>query len=206
MRHLTYKVAATVFLLLIFSVIGFAQGVVVSQTFTVEPGRYSYFQFFVSSAGTKVVGRFHAQGGRGNDIETFIVDEDGFENYSNRHQVRTYYNSGRVTVGTINTALNPGKYYLIFNNGFSTFSNKVVEAHVVLINYSAPAYTPRERRIVGSSTTKLLNVRSAPSPHAPVIGHVRKYEKLYVRRVLGSWTEIEWNGDVGYVLSRYVGY
>lgn len=104
---------------------------IVTEPFTVEPGHYRYFPFTVGDRAT-VAGRFRAQGGSGNDIEVYILDEDGFENYRNGHRVQTYYNSGRVTVGTINVALGSGSYYLVFNNSFSTVSNKAVNARVEL--------------------------------------------------------------------------
>jgi hypothetical protein len=104
---------------------------IVTEPFTVEPGHYRYFPFTVEDRAT-VAGRFRAQGGSGNDIEVYILDEDGFENYRNGHRVQTYYNSGRVTVGTINVALGSGSYYLVFNNSFSTVSNKAVNARVEL--------------------------------------------------------------------------
>lgn len=104
---------------------------IVTEPFTVEPGHFRYFLFTVGDRAT-VAGRFRAQGGSGNDVEVYILDEDGFENYRNGHRVQTYYNSGRVTVGTINVTLGAGSYYLVFNNSFSTVSNKAVSARVEL--------------------------------------------------------------------------
>jgi emp24/gp25L/p24 family/GOLD len=104
---------------------------IVAEPFTVEPGHFRYFPFTVGDHAI-VAGRFRAQGGSGNDVEVYILDGDGFENYRNGHRVQTYYNSGRVTVGTINVTLGPGSYYLVFNNSFSTVSNKAVSARVEL--------------------------------------------------------------------------
>ncbi len=102
------------------------------ETFTVAPGSYKYFRFNASENGAKVSGKFRAEGGSGNDIEVFLLDEDGFENYRNGHDTKTYYNSGRVTVGRINVRLGEGEYYLVFNNGFSSFSNKVVTSDIFI--------------------------------------------------------------------------
>lgn len=109
----------------------------VKGSFTVEPRRFKSSRFEVSQ-GTQVIGRFRAEGGSGNDIEVYIVDEDGFENYQNGHTVPTYYNSGRVTVGRINIRLNEGVYYIIFNNQFSSVTNKAVTADIDLVNGSRP--------------------------------------------------------------------
>jgi hypothetical protein len=73
-------------------------------------------------------------------VEVVVVSEDAFTNWQNHHSVATYYNSGRVTVGSIDARLpstigNSGQsatYYLIFNNTFSVFSNKAVSADISL--------------------------------------------------------------------------
>ncbi|HVG17709.1 MAG TPA: hypothetical protein VNI02_01555 [Blastocatellia bacterium] len=107
---------------------------IVNDKITVPAGSFAYYRFVVPqgwSFGT-VAGRFRAEGGRGNDIEVFIIDEDGFENFRNRHQVGTYYNSGRVTVANVRVSLRPQVYYLIFNNAYSLFTNKVVAATIEL--------------------------------------------------------------------------
>jgi hypothetical protein len=107
--------------------------VLVQGSFVVEPGHFNSSRFEASGRGVRVEGRFRAQGGSGNDIEVYIVDEDGFENYRNGHNVPTYYNSGRVTVGRINVNLGEGVYYIIFNNQFAVLSNKAVTANIDLI-------------------------------------------------------------------------
>ena len=110
------------------------------SAFVVAPGQFNYFPVtLVNSTGSGILtGRFRAQGGSGNDIEVFVVDEDGLENYKNGHRVPTYYNSGRVTVGTINAVIVEGHtYYLVFNNRFSTFSNKAITADISLM-YDQP--------------------------------------------------------------------
>jgi hypothetical protein len=151
------------------------------------------------------------QGGSGNDIETIILDQDGFENYSNGHSVRTFYNSGKITVGSINTFLNPGQYYLVFNNRFSLFTNKVVHAqvHMVSQNPLPPTYSTinsSTNMTVAACMTKLLNVRKAPSSNSAIVGRLRLHDRLFVTRDLGAWTEIRWKNSVGYVVSRHVGY
>jgi hypothetical protein len=105
---------------------------IVSEAFTIAPGKYAWFRFGVPDSGGNVVGRFRASGGGGNDVEVYILDEDGFENFKNGHRVQTYYNSGRVTVANINISLSSGTYYLIFSNTFSAVSNKAVNGRVAL--------------------------------------------------------------------------
>jgi hypothetical protein len=95
------------------------------KTYVVEPGHYTWLEWNFNEV-TRVAARFRARGGSGNDIEVFIFDEDGFENWRNGHRAPTYYNSGRVTVGRFDVRLRPGKYFLVMNNKFSAVSNKVV--------------------------------------------------------------------------------
>lgn len=108
---------------------------IVSDPVVVEPRNFVSYKFQVPAAGGTVVGRFHAQGGSGNDIEVVIMDEDGVENFRNGHKVATYYNSGKLTVGKLNVKLDAGTYYLIFNNMFALISNKVVTANIELQSY-----------------------------------------------------------------------
>lgn len=107
----------------------------------VEPGQYLSVKFTVvqRSKNVRIDGRFQASGGSGNDVEVFIVDENGLLNYQNGHSANTYYNSGKVTAGTLNVELPttedataPVTYYLILSNSFSVLSNKVVNGNITL--------------------------------------------------------------------------
>jgi len=95
------------------------------KTYVVEPSAYNWLEWNFNET-TRVSAKFRARGGSGNDIEVFILDEEGFENWRNGHRAQTYYNSGRVTVGHFNVRLAAGKYFLVMNNKFSLVSNKVV--------------------------------------------------------------------------------
>jgi hypothetical protein len=106
--------------------------VIVNTAFTVKAGDARYFAFRVGSDGANVVGRFRAEGGSGNDIKCLILDGDSFENWRNGHQVRTYYNSDKITVASINVRLGEGEYVLVFDNTFSALSPKAVTANVEL--------------------------------------------------------------------------
>ncbi len=111
------------------SSVGAFSRAIVNDKVTVAAGKYVYYQFSVSSE-TEIKGRFRAEGGSGNDIEVYILDSDGFENWRNGHTANTWYNSGRVTVANISVRVPRGEYFLIFNNNFSMFSNKVVSTTV----------------------------------------------------------------------------
>lgn len=103
---------------------------IVIDKISVEAGHYVYWSFEVPQghAYDLVQGRFRVTAGR--DVEAFIFDQDGFENFSNGTRAKTWYNSGRVTVDSPNVALKPGQYYLVFSNKFSVVTNKLVEVDI----------------------------------------------------------------------------
>lgn len=99
-----------------------------NDTMAVEPGAFKWYELNVPEEvrNWRIHGKFRAQGGSGNDIAAYVLDEESFENWKNNHRYLQYYDSGKVTVGSFDLRLNPGKYFLIFSNRMSTFSNKVV--------------------------------------------------------------------------------
>src|SRR6266404_1299935 len=99
---------------------------VVDKTFPVAAQHYVSYTFPLKADSSHVTGHFTAQGGS-NDIEVLVLDQDGFTNFSNRHNASTYYNSGGyVTTGSIDLRLATGTYYVVFNNARSILTNKVV--------------------------------------------------------------------------------
>ena len=98
-------------------------------SFIVGPNQYLTFDFTNTSVQT-ISGRFQAQGGSGNDIQVFILDNDQMTNWMNHHATSTWFNSGKITVGSINVRLNPGTYHLIFDNTFSAISSKAITSNV----------------------------------------------------------------------------
>jgi hypothetical protein len=80
-----------------------------------------------------LVGSFRASGGSGNDIVVLVMGEADYINWANGHESRVLYNSGQLTTSSFDVGpLQPGKYYIVFNNSFSTFSTKRVAARVDL--------------------------------------------------------------------------
>lgn len=106
----------------------------VPEAFSVPSGQRWYVKFDVLDTWKDIIisGSFRSSGGSGNDIEVFIADEEGFLNIVNGHEAQVYYQSGRVTAGSINISLEPGTYYLIFSNTFSGLANKTVAAEIDL--------------------------------------------------------------------------
>jgi hypothetical protein len=102
---------------------------------TIRAESYSWYTFVVPTGATtvSVVGHFSAAGGAGNDIECYILDDDGFANLKNGHPAHTYFNSGKVTQSKIGAILTlPGTYHLVLDNRFSLLTPKAVQVNAVL--------------------------------------------------------------------------
>lgn len=99
------------------------------QAIALKPGEY-YISTIVIDPQWKtprLKGRFHAQGGSGNDVRVAVTNEDGLINFKNNHEFKAWYHSGKVTTDTIDVAIGPGKYYFIVSNKYSIFAHKSVE-------------------------------------------------------------------------------
>jgi hypothetical protein len=102
----------------------------VNDKVAVEGQHYKSFQFEVPADHDFdiVEGTFRVVAGK--DIEVYILDKNGFENFSNGTASKTYYNSGRVTVDSPSVTLRPGSYYLVLSATFSVFTKKLVEINI----------------------------------------------------------------------------
>ena len=100
--------------------------------FTVKAGSIYYVRFDAPTA-SRVVGRFVASGGQGNDVQVVVANADSFENWKNGHPAQVLYQTDKTTVGTLNVSIpQPGTYYLGFNNKFSMFADKTVAGRIQL--------------------------------------------------------------------------
>jgi hypothetical protein len=112
---------------------------IANPSLTVNAMSSAYFKLDVPQGATSVQlhGNFTASGGMGNDIEVFVLPEADFVNWQNGHNAKTFYNSGKVTVGTLNVNLpaEAGTYYLVFNNKFSLLSQKNIRVDGTLTYY-----------------------------------------------------------------------
>lgn len=102
----------------------------------VPPGKYVYYTVEVPAGDTAYIGgTFRAEGGSGNDIDVYLVNDDGLLNLLNGHGFRSYFaTASPETAGQMNVGpLGPGSYYLVFDNAFSAVSNKVVTSEIELV-------------------------------------------------------------------------
>ncbi len=89
-----------------------------TYTLTLDPrGRSEYI----------LKGHFVASGGSGNDIRVFLFDPTNFLNWKNGHRALVIYQSGVVTAADLSVPITqPGTYYLVLDNQFSAFTEKMV--------------------------------------------------------------------------------
>lgn len=108
---------------------------IVEGKFAVPPRTFKPFEIVIDAAmsNARLEGTFTASGAN-HDIEMLLLDEQQFSNWQNRHAFKSTYASGRVTADKLRIELpnEPGKYFLVFSNRFSIFSNKDVTADLKL--------------------------------------------------------------------------
>jgi hypothetical protein len=134
----------------------------------VSAGQYSSYSFNVTRP-TIVSGRFLARGGAQNDIETYILDENGFLNWTNNHGSAAYYNSGRLTAANIDTVVGPGTYFLVFNNRYAPDDGKTVEANIEL--------RPEQTAYAGNSAGTGGTINTITRSYLPSADPVQPYKK-----------------------------
>jgi len=108
---------------------------IVNTAATVNAASYAWYAFVVPSGANTIAvnGHFAATGGQGNDIECYVIDEDGLANLKNGHPATTYFNSGKLTQAKISAVLStPGTYYIVLDNRFSLITPKAVQINATL--------------------------------------------------------------------------
>lgn len=119
------------------------ESVLLKGTYHVKARNYQIFEFsFDRDQGVgEIGGRISVQGPSEFDVQLWIVDYANLENFINRQAFNTYLNTGRVRLKSFSVALEPGRYYLIFDNKFSAINDKNVHAQVAVRQFAR-----RERR------------------------------------------------------------
>lgn len=105
-----------------------AQQPMTPATFQVKAATLRLFNLGVNNPGW-IEGRFEASGGPQDDIIVGLVTADEYENYMNGHTGAALYWSGPTTVGTMNVAVSPGAYVLLFENRNSR-DNKIITSDI----------------------------------------------------------------------------
>jgi hypothetical protein len=110
------------------------ESVLLNGTYNVKARNYQMFEFSLDreQGAGQIGGRISVQGPTNFDIQLWIVDYSNLENFINRQPFETYLNTGRVRLKTFDVVLDPGRYYLIFDNKFSAINDKNVHAGVAI--------------------------------------------------------------------------
>lgn len=110
------------------------ESVLLNGTYHVKERSYQVFEFaFDRTEGAgQIGGRISVQGPSSFDIRVWIVDYDNLENFINRQAFDAYLNTGRVRLKSFDVTLEPGRYYLIFDNLFSAINDKNIHAGVAM--------------------------------------------------------------------------
>jgi hypothetical protein len=108
---------------------------IIDGSFVVAPRTFKPFEIVVGAgmSNPRLEGTFMASGAN-NDIEVLLLQEQQFSNWQNRNKFKSAYASGRVTADRLRIDLpsEPSKYYVVFSNRFSIFSDKGVVADLKL--------------------------------------------------------------------------
>ncbi len=103
----------------------------------VKPNQRRYYEFNTQKSwrNIHVKGSFTASGGSGNDIRVLLMTKNDFINFTNGHKYQRLYDSGQTSVSDLDVFLasDDGKYVLAFDNSFSLFTKKEVNADISLI-------------------------------------------------------------------------
>jgi predicted nucleic acid-binding Zn ribbon protein len=114
---------------------------VMNERFTVKAGESSSHEFTITPQmeGARLVGKFEASGGNGNDIQVCVATSDEFRNWINGNEAKIFY--GRTaTVDSLDLALPPGAYTVGFSNKHAILFSRNVTANLIL------RYTTKEYR------------------------------------------------------------
>jgi hypothetical protein len=101
----------------------------IKDKIAVKPGQYKWWTRTFNTS-VRVTGRFDAEGGVGDDIECFVMDDKNFKNWQSGHRVPAYYNSGLKTTEDIELNLAPGTYHFVFSNKSSPLYQRVVDVNI----------------------------------------------------------------------------
>lgn len=108
--------------------------IIVNGQIIIEPEHHVYYWVttLASATSLSIGGSFVVSGGNGSYLEVLVMNEANFGDWSNGRPAYAYYDSGQVTMGTVDASLpGPGKYYLVYYNS-STVSSKTVQTTVRL--------------------------------------------------------------------------
>lgn len=118
------------------------QDAIIGERLTVKAGDFASRNFTITEQmeDARLVGRFEASGGSGDNIQICVATADEFRNWINGNEAKVFY-SRKGTVDSFNVGtLPPGSYTIGFSNKHAIMFSRDVAANATL------HYTTREYR------------------------------------------------------------
>jgi hypothetical protein len=108
------------------------QSVLVNNTeYLIDPGLYAKIPVTVTMSSdirnVHITGSFDAAGGANDDVDAYVLDAAGYDDFVAGSAVVPMYFASRATTGSFDVRISSsGLYYVVFDNGFSVVSQKSV--------------------------------------------------------------------------------
>lgn len=103
----------------------YTEGEIANEQITIEPGRFMPYRMNFNHRAI-INGDFRVAG-KDPWIVCLILDETNFEKWRAGNEFTAVNSTGRVPVGRVSRALEPGTYFLVFDNRASTDKKAVVD-------------------------------------------------------------------------------
>jgi len=106
----------------------------------VRAGRSNWYSFDVNDDRPCVLtGRVVGLSGGNHDIDVFLVDDDGLQNWRNNVSPKVYLNEGRTSAVTLRHRIpSRGRFHLVLSNSFSVFTDKTLQLDAVKVTCGNP--------------------------------------------------------------------
>lgn len=104
--------------------------IAMDKELVIRAGTFETFPWQVSSAQPtcSVTGHIEVTDGGSKDVDVMVLAADDYQNFTNGHEFKVYFQSGKTTAVTLNaTSGQPGPLYLVVSNAFSVVSDKTVK-------------------------------------------------------------------------------
>jgi hypothetical protein len=90
-------------------------------------GSVSYWFELDDNRSCRLVGHLDVTQGGSRDVDVYVLDSDGYQNFENGNAAGTYLNEHRTSAVTFDLPVSGfKKYYLVVSNQFSVFTGKTV--------------------------------------------------------------------------------
>ncbi len=104
----------------------YTYGTVVDEQFVVEKGSHRRFRFDLNRS-TKLIGKY-ITAKRASNVGLLVLDEENYKKFEAREEFKPTVRTGNIPGGQVDRMMEPGTYYLVFDNTHEPEFDRVVEA------------------------------------------------------------------------------